>query len=102
MLLLRLPHTFSIGDVLVLSSFEQTVGVTQPKSQREYTTSKELLYSAVLKSPRHVFTCCIYMRKHIEIEHIRKKRVCTIPKSLKVNICWEHHDSSLFSCNFFK
>lgn len=51
MLLLRLPHTFSIRDVLVLSSFEQTVGVTQPKSQREYTTSKELLYSAVLKSP---------------------------------------------------
>lgn len=49
MLLLRLPHTFSIRDVLILSSFEQTVAGAQHKSQREYKTSKELLCSAAQK-----------------------------------------------------
>lgn len=63
---------------------------------------KRVTIQRCAKVTPHVFTCFIYMRKHIGIEHIRKKRVCTIPKSLKVNIWWEHHDSSLFSCNFFK
>ena len=35
MLLLYLTHTFSIRNVFILSSFEQTVGVTWHKSQRD-------------------------------------------------------------------
>lgn len=54
----------------------------------------------VTPSCLHMFY--IYEKTHRNRAYKGEKRVCTIPKSLKVNICWEHHDSSLFSCNFFK